>query len=202
MTSPPPRTAPSPEVYKGFRQDLPKTPPKLSPPRLVKHKRKKCSTRIPDFVHLVFRIRVHPPNNTLVIPQAHIKRIILLAEIKRAVENCQEWFFHEVFDQTDQQAVHAFASYPEINTLGVIIALGDCWTYREYDRDNMESSPTPSKRNDATYNKSDLVSPSTIVNDVQQHFGPRGFARLQEPASEAAFIAVHKHLQAVYKSSL
>ena len=202
MTSPPPRTAPSPEVYKGFRQDLPKTPPKLSPPRLVKHKRKKCSTRIPDFVHLVFRIRVHPPNNTLVIPQAHIKRIILLAEIKRAVENCQEWFFHEVFDQTDQQAVHAFASYPEINTLGVIIALGDCWTYREYDRHNMESSPTPSERNDATYNESDLVSPSTIVNDVQQHFGPRGFARLQEPASEAAFIAVHKHLQAVYKSSL
>jgi hypothetical protein len=92
-------------------------------------------------------------------------------EIKRAVENCQEWFFHEAFDQTDQQAVHALASYPEINTLGVIVALGDCWTYREYDRHNMESSPTPSERNDATYHKSDLVSPSTIVNDVQRHFG-------------------------------
>ena len=137
-------------------------------------------------------------------PQQHsrypIKRIILLVEIKRAVENCREWFFHEVFDQTDQQAVHG--SYPEINTLGVIVALGDCWTYREYDRHNMELSPTPSERNDATYRELDLVSPSTIVNDVQRHFGRRGFARLQEPASEAAFIAIHKRLQAMYKSSL
>lgn len=201
MTLPPPRTAPSPEVYKGFRQDLPKTPPKLSPPRLVKHRRKKRSTRIPDFVQLVFKIRVQPPNNSLVIPQAHIKRIILLVEIKRAVEKCQEWFFDQVFDQTDQQAVHAFAPYPEINTLGVIAALGDCWTYREYDRHNMESSP-PSEGNDAMYHDSDLVSPSTIVNDVQRHFGRRGFARLREPASEAALIAIHKRLQAIYKSSL
>jgi hypothetical protein len=50
MTSPSPRTAPSPEVYKGFRRDLLKTLPKLSPPLLVKHKREKRSTRIPDFV--------------------------------------------------------------------------------------------------------------------------------------------------------
>ena len=118
------------------------------------------------------------------------------------MENCREWFFHEVFDQTDQQAVHAFASYPEIDTLGVIVALGDCWTYREYDRHYMELSPTPSERNDATYHESDLVSPSTIVNDVQRHFGRRGFAHFQEPASEAASIAIHKRLQAMYKSSL
>lgn len=202
MTSPPPRTVPSPEIYKGFRQDLPKTSPKLSPPRFVKHKRMNRSTRIPEFVQLVLKIRVEPPNHTLVIPRAHIKRVILLVEIKRAVENCQEWFFFEVFDQTDQQAAHAFASYPEINTLGVIIALGDCWIYREYDWHNMESSPTPSEKKDPTYQESNMVSPSTVVNDVQRHFGPRGFARLQEPASDEAFVAIHKRLQVVLRASL
>jgi hypothetical protein len=66
----------------------------------------------------------------------------------------------------------------------------------------VESSPSPSETNDATHHKSDLVSPSTIVNDVQRHFGRRGFARLQESASEAAFIAIHQRLQAMYRSSL
>jgi hypothetical protein len=177
------------------------TPPNPSPPRLKEQKRKKRSTRIPDFVQLVFKIRVKPPNNSLVIPAAHIKRIILLVEIKRAVQECRQWSFVGVLDQTDQQAHHAFASYPEINTLGVIIALGDCWTYREYNRHDMESSPTPSELKDPTYRESYSPSPSIIFDDVHQHFGARGFARLQESASDAAFRAIHRRLQTVCMST-
>jgi hypothetical protein len=118
-------------------------------------------------------------------------------EIKRAVQECRRWSFVGVLDQTDQQARHAFASYSEINTLGVIIALGDCWTYREYNRHNMKSSPTLSEQNDPTYLESYSPSPSVIFNDVDRHFGAKGFARLQEPASDAAFRAIHQRLKTV-----
>jgi hypothetical protein len=193
----PSRTAPSPEFYRGFREDLPQTPPKLSPPRLEVHKPKKRSTRIPDFVQFVFRIRQHPPNNILDTPPIYIKRIILLVEIKRAIKSCELWYFTGVLDQTDQQARRAFASFPEVNTLGLIVALGDCWTYREYARCNMVSSPSPSEQEDPTYRESsrDCMSPSTIVDRVNQHFGPKGFARLQEPASDDALRAVHLRLK-------
>jgi hypothetical protein len=193
----PSRNAPSPEVFRGFREDLPQTPPKFSPPRREIQKPKKRSTRIPDFVQFVFRIRVHPPNNILDNPPIHIKRIVLLVEIKRAVQFCELWYFTNVLDQTDQQARRTFVSFPEVHTLGLIVALGDCWTYREYDRRNMVSSPSPSEQKDPTYRESfrDCMSPSTIFDGVNQHFGRKGFARLQEPASDNALRAIHLRLK-------
>lgn len=95
------------------------------------------------------------------------------------------------------QCRHTFMSFPEVHTLGLIVALGDCWTYREYDRRNMISSPSPSEQTDPTYRESfhDCISPSTIFDDVNQHFGRKGFARLQGPASDNALRAVHLHLK-------
>lgn len=195
--APPPRTAPSPEFYRGFREDLPQTPPKLSPPRHEVNKPKKCSTRIPDFVQFVFRIRQHPPNNILDTPPVYIKRLILLVEIKRAIKYCELWYFSGVLDQTDQQARRAFASFPEVNTLGLIVTLGDCWIYREYARRDMVSSPSLSEQEDPTYPESsrDCLSPSTIVDGINKHFGPKGFAHLQEHESDNALRAIHQRLQ-------
>jgi hypothetical protein len=62
---------------------------------------------------------------------------LLLVEIKKAKASCQIYDFAEVLDQTDQQACYAFATYPVVNSLGLIIALGNCWTYREYNWINL-----------------------------------------------------------------
>jgi hypothetical protein len=192
--------APSPEVFKGFREDLLKTPPKPSPTNRKVKQRKKRSTRIPDFVQLVFRIRVHNPNDTLDNPPIHLTRVLLLVEVKRAIKSCQIWNFHTVLDQTDQQARRTFATYPEVNTLGLIIALGDCWTYREYARESIRPSPTRSELEDPTFRESsitsnDIPSPSRTYADVNQFFGNKGFARLQDPESDQALEAIHIRLK-------
>jgi hypothetical protein len=191
--------APSPEVFKGFRQDLLQTPPKLSPQRCKSQKQKKRSTRIPDFAQLVFRIKIHP-TNSLDDPPIHTKRIMLLVEIKRAVLNCDVWYFDSVLDQTDRQACRAFASCPEVNTLGLIVALGDCWTYREYSRENMRSSPSPSEKADPTFCESpfESLSPSMACDDVNKFFGDNGFARLQETPSDHALKAIHHRLKTLF----
>lgn len=41
------------------------------------------------------------------------------------------WLFPKIFAQTGEQARHAFAACPEVNTVGVIFAIGDLWTYRD-----------------------------------------------------------------------
>lgn len=194
--------APSPEVFKGFRQDLLQTPPKLSPQQRTKLKKKKRSIRIPDFAQLVFKMRVHPPNNALDDPPICLKRVILLVEIKAAIESCEIWYFHGVLDQTDQQARHAFASYPEVDALGVIVALGDCWTYREYFREEMGSSLSPSQSElaDPTFRGSSIgslisPSPSMICEDVNKCFGAKGFARLQDPESDMALTVIRNRLK-------
>ena len=38
--------------------------------------------------------------------------------------------------QTDQQARRAFAMFPNVSVLGVILAIGPYWTYVEYDSAN------------------------------------------------------------------
>lgn len=135
---------------------------------------------------------VHPLNKTLDDPPMYKKSVILLVEIKRATKSHDIWYFYEVLDQTDQQALRAFASFPEVKTLGLIVALGDCWTYREYHREKMVASPSLSEKTDPTYHETpkDSVSPSVSVDFVSRHFGPKGFARLQDPASDAALGAV------------
>jgi hypothetical protein len=199
MKSPARSTVPSPEVYKGFRKELLQIPPKHSPTKTEGKLKKKLSTRIPDFVQLIFRIRVHNPNYTLDDPPIHMTCVLLLVEIKRALESCQIWDFHNVLDQTDQQARRTFAAYPEVNTLGLIIALGNCWTYREYSRELMRSSPTRSEAADPTYRESSVLSidspsPSRTYADVHKFFGDKGFAHLQDPESDQALNAIRRHL--------
>lgn len=122
---------------------------------------------------------------------------LLLVEIKKAKAGCQIYDFAEVLDQTDQQARNAFATYPVVNSLGLIIALGDCWTYREYKREDFVPSPTASECLDPTFG--DLIPekrpPSKICPVVDKCFGASGFARLQGQSSNDALTAVRKRLQ-------
>lgn len=109
-----------------------------------------------------------------------------------------------------QQARHAFASYPQVNILGVIIALGDCWTYREYSRINLSPSPPPlseSSRSDPKYKDSDSNSSTRALSndpsqplpiqcaDVDDAFGASSFARLQTRISDNALHALQKRLR-------
>ena len=91
------------------------------------------------------------PRRTVDIPLRYLVGPLLLVEIKRADQSCQLFDFTEVFEQTAQQAPHAFASFPKVNIIGVITALGDCWTYREYDRRNLSPSPTRSEYSDPSF---------------------------------------------------
>ena len=95
------------------------------------------------------------------------------------------WYFHDVLDRTDQQGPRAFASYPAVNTLGCIIALGDCWTYA---RESMRPSQTQSERADPTFRNSspplDSPLPSKTYLDVTQSFGVKGFGCLNDPESD------------------
>jgi len=78
-------------------------------------------------VQLIYKLREHA-NKTLDDPPVYMKRVILLVEIKGKINDPQPWAFTKISRQTSQQARHAFASYPEVDTLGVIAASGDCWT--------------------------------------------------------------------------
>lgn len=189
-------TAPSPEVFKGYRADLPQTPPKLLTPDRKMKQIKKRSTRIPDFVQLLFQIKVKNPGSILDDPPKHRNRILLLVEIKRALISYEMYDFIKVLDQTDQQARHAFASYPEVNTFGLIIALGDHWTYREYNRESLRPSPTRFEHSDPTFEepRRDPELVSKIYPDVDRIFGAKGFACLQKPESDEALFALRRCL--------
>ena len=122
---------------------------------------------------------------------------LLLVEIKKAKAGCQIYDFAQVLDQTDQQARYAFAAYPVVNSLSVIVALGDCWTYREYKREDFAPSPTVSECLDPTFGDSipEKRPPSKISPVVDKCFGASGFARLQRQSSDDALTAVRKCLQ-------
>jgi hypothetical protein len=200
-------SAPSPEVFKGSRQDLPQTPPNpdslpfqplQTPPesKSMSYKpQKKRSTRIPDFVQLIYKVA--RTANTIDDPPHFTKRILLLVEIKRKVLSFQPWSFVEVFPQTDQQARRAFAAFSDTSTIGVIIALGDCWTYREYHRNEIEASPSRSEQEDSTFVLSSppVMSWSRTYAPLDQFFGAEGYARLQYAKSNKALQTIREHLQ-------
>ena len=105
--------------------------------------------------------------------------------------------------QTNEQAHHAFSTYPWVNVFGMVIALGDCWVYREYYRKDLRlsQSPTLSERLDPTvtfmgtnkdFRKSETMPKTYGV--VEEIFGPSGFARLQTKESDKALVAVRKRL--------
>jgi hypothetical protein len=126
---------------------------------------------------------------------------LLLAEIKKAKAGCQIYNFAEVLDQTNQQAHNAFATYPVVSSLSLIIALGDCWTYREYKREDFAPSPTVSECLDSTFGapiqvpKKRPPSQSRICLVVNQCFSASGFACLQGQSSDDPLTAVRERLQ-------
>lgn len=122
---------------------------------------------------------------------------LLLVEIKKAKADCQIYDFAEVLDQIDQQARNAFATYPVVNSLGLIIALGDCWTYREYKRDDFAPSLTLSEHLDPTFQDSvpEERPASMVCPAIDTCFGDSGFACLQRQSSDDALSAVRKRLQ-------
>ena len=128
---------PTPDSLEAYRSGLPQTPPRLPPSS--KRLKIRRSVRIPDsdFTQLLFRIKVKSDGTLL----DYCTSVLLLVEIKKAKPSCQIFDFAQVLLQTNQQACHAFASYPGVTAFGLVIALGDCWTYREYRRSNMKSSP-------------------------------------------------------------
>jgi hypothetical protein len=189
--------APSPEVFRGYRAELLQTPPKLLSPSQAERRRKKFRfTRIPDFAQLLFEIKLNMPGNMVDDLARYRVGPLLLVEIKKSKAGCQIYDFAEVLDQTDQQARNAFATYPVVNSLGLIVALGDCWTYREYEREDFASSPTVSECLDPTFGDPvpEKRPPSKICPVVHECFGALGFARLQEQSSDDALTAVRQRL--------
>lgn len=58
----------------------------------------------------------------------------------------------KVSRQTLEQAQYAFQSYPSIQVIGVIQALGYRWRYLEYERSELPGLRSLSEENDSTYN--------------------------------------------------
>ncbi|KAF8239150.1 hypothetical protein L208DRAFT_1374849 [Tricholoma matsutake] len=170
------REAPCPEAFKGYHADLPQTPPKLLTPDRKTKTRKNRSTRVPDFVQLLFQIKAEMPGFILDDPLKCRTRLLLIMEIKRMTHSSYWVYnFSMVLEQTDQPARHAFATYLEVNVFGAIIALGDYWTYREYYREDLRPSPTRSKHSDPTFDSEEPPPPlSKTYPDVDRLFGKKG----------------------------
>jgi len=102
-------------VFKGYRADLPQTPPpkSLTPNRKIK-RGKNRSTRLPDFAQLVFQIKAETPGFILDNPPKYGTRLLLIVEIQTG----------RVWNRPISKPVLLFATYPEVNAFGVIIALG------------------------------------------------------------------------------
>ena len=146
-----------PEV-KDFRRSAAPSPE-------AKKRRQWRSVRIPDFAQLLFEVDINKSNGTL---NNYRTGVLLLVEIKKAMPSgsCRIFDFAKVLQQTDEQARHAFASYPGVNALGAVIALGDCWTYREYFRKDLRPSPSLSERLDPTFGKSGHRDLNYYVEDL------------------------------------
>ena len=163
-------------------------------PQVNASTRKIRSTRIPDFVQLLYKVKINP-DDTL---DKYVKRIMLLVEIKRCADTPSAASFVGILPQTDQQARHAFATSLSTQTLGVIIAIGAFWTYIEYDRDHIRSSPSMSEQKDATY----ADKTPDLYESWMQEYEPftalvaeNGFLRLQTPSSDHGLRIVRQRLQ-------
>jgi hypothetical protein len=124
---------------------------------------------------------------------------MLLVEIKRSVQVHNDWTFINVYAQIGQQAHHAFKSFTTVNTLGVIIAVGGMWMYREFERDAMRVSQSRSEREDSTFT---LSSDSygfipRKYQPVERLLGNKGYVHLQGAESDEALKAVQKRLRAL-----
>ncbi|RDB29977.1 hypothetical protein Hypma_014114 [Hypsizygus marmoreus] len=87
------------------------------------------STRIPDFARCIYLVL----GSDIVM-----MRWDLLIEIKKKLQQPDSQFqlldFLNVHEQVEGQAEHVFASNPNVDVIGGIMALGDVWIYQEYHR--------------------------------------------------------------------
>jgi len=147
------------------------------------------STR--GFVRIYPRL---PPIYFFRPPNSRQQRATRIPDFVQLVYKLRE-YTNKILRQTMQQARHAFASYPEVDTLGVIAASGDCWKYVEYQRENMRTSPSRSEREDPTFT---LSSPpvDTFKEDspLDNFFGAKGYVRLQEVESDNALKAIRERI--------
>lgn len=161
--------------------------------RLIENRsvQENLSTQIPDFVQLVFQIKTETPTSILDDPLIYRPRLLLIIEIKRATALDKSWDIYKVLAQTDRQACHTFASFKELNMFGAIIALGDCWAYKEYVREDLRPSPTRSECLDPTFNLEETSAPmSKTVIDVHKLFDRKVFKILNRIKPYWPFIGV------------
>ncbi|KAL4078925.1 hypothetical protein V8B97DRAFT_1865372 [Scleroderma yunnanense] len=134
------------------------TPPEIpeTPPRDKKVIIRK-STRIPDFIGVLHAIRMPRPSvealsKEFVLPDdLHIAmRTILIVEIKSGVVYAPNVWQRTWEMQVKGQALHAFGSHPDLDCLGVIIAVGRRWIYVNVNRP-LPDGLTHSQRCDPDY---------------------------------------------------
>jgi hypothetical protein len=192
------RRSSSSEARRAFQRNSAPSPESLSSSRApLSRPRIKRSTRIPDFAQLVYRLCINP-DNTVNCPVELDHRIILLVENKPRLDSPTEANFTAVLGQTDEQARHAFASFPNLTTLGVIIAVGPYWTYVEYDSADIPPSRSKSEQKDPTY--MDTTPPPTKLHAKAYHpirslFEPHGFACLETDLSNKGFKIIRDRMK-------
>lgn len=185
-------SVPSPESYRGSSS------PQASRDR-SSHRRKKRSTRIPDFAQLLYTLNVNR-DHTISLPVIIHNRIILLVENKANKETPTILDFSPIMHQTDEQARCAFAMFPNVSILGVILAIGPYWTYVEYDSANNRPSPSRSELHDATYMEitpPPTQSPGRFYEPIATLFAPDGFARLETDLSTKGLGLVRGRMKAL-----
>lgn len=170
------------------------------------------ATRVPDFLQRLFFGKLTGP---LPLPDEaeDPTRTILLVEIKRGVRNTtqaglQDYYLLEDLRQAAKQnrtqARFAFAEDPNLTFIAGLLAVGQYWTYVEYEKDEMGESPkTGEEFGDPTYQASpedmavdeedDPIMPAEVVRDA---FGGNVFLDLEDmEASSVAFSQIRDHLR-------
>ncbi|KAG6908615.1 hypothetical protein DXG01_003940 [Tephrocybe rancida] len=176
----------------------PETPPPPRPSTAPRNVIKRL-TRIPDFVQLL---------HTRLRPHEFTKHALMLVEIKkRRLQRDDDSLmldFVGVLKQTQLQAMHAFLSDPLVDTVGVIVAIGECWQYVEYDRCKVLP---PGKKLDfrpesqQTYSDGTSQSPEPVqqiyrvVKEVDMHYDEMtGYHVIGTPGSDMALLAVREQM--------
>ncbi|TFY79382.1 hypothetical protein EWM64_g4630 [Hericium alpestre] len=107
------------------------------------------STRIPDGVHIAYRVEVDGDKRVLP-PKILLRRIVLLKENKGGGDEPSHRSV-EAYEQVLEQARHAYAEDKSIGMLGALVCVGRYWTYCEWFMPDQKPLPTVSEAKDGTY---------------------------------------------------
>jgi len=186
-------------MIRATRSFHPPTPPKVPTARLSK-RRKNSTTRIPDFVEMLFKA-AYKLDKTAFNPVRYQSRIILLVEIKKISHTPTPKDFVEITQQTDCQARHALFASPTTKKLGAILAIGPFWKYIEYHQTELhQPSPSFSEKKDSTYRNTIPPKPVSWMTDYPlfvAHAHPSGLLCLDTPESWQGLIIVRDRLRSI-----